>query len=422
MSKLAKTINTSDSELLVMAVYLFRGQAWKLFSDNQIPIVVEDVERKRRLFAAVIESSAKRPIVFVSRESEGFTLCSQITKSKKFLSDYPDARDIPDTLRIAFEDADKLEAVDITRLRAHNINPKDFPGLPLPAFRQCMRGCSPWPTNTEDHQDLLVTLKALISLYSVAKDFCNSPRVKAREDALVARILSSLGRDDNPSEPCLLIEAQRENIFKKTDTAKRRSKKNTEVTTVQPNAEIPAAENPVLANTITQAITWGFAPSLLPAQNLEVDPEFLEATPEEIVLLQESELAQDKQWEALSFLSQAAVSEGGKPYFPRLAVLCDAKTGAVFPSTPAHPSTSPSRAIWQGLISAVQMTQRRPKTLALSREQEFTVLAPVLASIGIEAKLVKKLKAAPAAALVLADRLMSDMGLPADIVKDEILH
>ncbi|MBI3886805.1 MAG: hypothetical protein HY302_13905 [Opitutae bacterium] len=93
------------------------------------------------------------------------------------------------------------------------------------------------------------------------------------------------------------------------------------------------------------------------------------------------------------FHAFAPVAEGARPYFPRLALMADARSGFIYATEMAPPERSWPELVTAVWIKAVRQAGARPEFIDVRRGEWLESLRPLAAALGINLRLVGGLPA-----------------------------
>lgn len=169
-----------------------------------------------------------------------------------------------------------------------------------------------------------------------------------------------------------------------------------ELVRADPDFFAPSELDDSLLPTVTMAATR--AGSLQPAQ-IEWRQWLLQPPPQPPALLPPpgwSELAQRPKSAALVlefdiFHAMAPTLDGDRPYFPRLALVADGKSGFIYAmelAEPARPWGDLVLAVWHKALFSLRA---RPAVIAIRRPEWISALSPLVEPLGIKLSLVDEL-------------------------------
>jgi hypothetical protein len=105
---------------------------------------------------------------------------------------------------------------------------------------------------------------------------------------------------------------------------------------------------------------------------------------------------EDWTWELDSFFVARAVDEGDRPYFLKVAVVLDARSGIALRQRTAGPQLTLERLAGRALADAIQEVKTRPATVHVGRQSLVDALAELAGQCGLAVKLAGQMPAVAA--------------------------
>ena len=93
------------------------------------------------------------------------------------------------------------------------------------------------------------------------------------------------------------------------------------------------------------------------------------------------------------FHTMMPVAEGARPYFPRLALMADGKTGYIYAMEMGNPTRGWGELVVTVWEKALQPMQSRPEFVSILRSEWFEALRPLAETIGVRLLLQERLPA-----------------------------
>ena len=101
----------------------------------------------------------------------------------------------------------------------------------------------------------------------------------------------------------------------------------------------------------------------------------------------------DSPWEAGTFYSPSPVSEGDRPYFPKIALVAQASSGFIFNSHLFGPRENDVQSLFEVILGAIEKHGFLPSEILFSDGRIMTALTPLSVALGVRFAQVKTLPA-----------------------------
>lgn len=101
----------------------------------------------------------------------------------------------------------------------------------------------------------------------------------------------------------------------------------------------------------------------------------------------------DTPWEADVFHLPSVVLDRERPYFVRMAVVCQQSSGFVFEAAPAPPESSGPQILADAICSAIEKHGFLPETIFVKRAMHIATLTPLATALGLTLRGEKNLAA-----------------------------
>ena len=112
-------------------------------------------------------------------------------------------------------------------------------------------------------------------------------------------------------------------------------------------------------------------------------------------------------WEAGVFYLPAPIYDRERPYFTRLAIVCDERSGVILKFDTAHPEAAVPELLKDGICSAVGEQKILPPSVFVSDRKVATALAPLGEALGVAISYRKNLPAVRAARQAMTEAMLA---------------
>jgi len=317
-------------ELLAAAMDFRAAKPWTWLEDQDVFALIDDDNHP--WFPSVLGAAGQVFGLALYRNETGLRFLLETVNT---LGDSPqDAMYAQDALLLDWSTKGALSPEELTMLAALGHRPKPRERNAWPCYRSHSPGWFPWPLDEAEARALTVGIRATLACAELAR---------ARPDFFA---------------PCDQNDTVFPTVSLTTALAGRLSPEQIEWRQwLLPPPYSPAAA--VAPDSWTELAARALKPSLV----LEFD----------------------------IIHTMMPTSDGGRPYFPRLGLLVDGKTGFIYGMDLAGPARD-----WADLVisvwgKALSSLRERPRTIAIRRPEWMEALRPLAEKLGVRLQLVEEL-------------------------------